>query len=290
MDGTDGRVLVTGATGRVGAPLVETLAADEPVRVASREPERARERFDAGADGTIEAVRFDLEHPETWGAALDGADRLFLLFPPSVGVAPVRRFVDAARRTGVERTVYLSVLGAEKVPVLPHRRIERHLADGDHTFLRAAYFMQNFTGIHRPEIAERDELFVPAGDGALGLVDARDVAAVAARALTEPGHAGRAYDLTGPESLDFRETASVFSDVLGRRITYPDPGRVTFARRMLGRGVSPGLVAFMLGEYEVTRRGLSGRTTDEVAAVLGRETRDLGTFVADHREAFEPAG
>ncbi len=278
-----GTILVTGATGRVGAPLVQGLAGEAPVRVASRDPESAVERFDA------DCVRFDLEHPETWGPALDGVDRLFLLFPPTVGVEAVIEFVDAARRTGVERVVSLSVLGAEKVPVLPHRRIERHLEPRfDYTFLRAAYFMENLTGIHRPEIVERDELYVPAGDGALGLVDARDVAAVAAAALTEPGHRNRAYDVTGPDALTFDEMARVLSAELGREITYADPGRLAFAWHMYRRGVSPGLVAFMLAEYEVTRRGRSGRTTDDVERVLGREPRDIATFITDHRERLAP--
>jgi len=277
----DDGILVTGATGRVGAPLVRELAGDAPVRAASRNPDSVAER--AG----VERVGFDLEQPETWGPALDGVNRLFLMFPPSVGVGPVREFVDAARRTGIKHVVCLSVLGAEKVPVLPHRRIERHIQGRfDYTPLRAAYFMQNLSGIHRPEIVERDELFVPAGEGALGLVDARDVAAVAAAALTEAGHRNRAYDVTGPESLGFREMAQVFSAELDRDIAYADPGRTAFAWQMYRRGVDPGLIAFMLTEYEVARHGFAGRTTDDAERVLGREPRSLGAFIADHRDAF----
>ena len=217
-------VLVTGATGTVGSPLVARLL-DEPVsvRVASRTPTTARDRF--GDDA--EYVEFDLDRPETWGYALDGVDRLFLLIPPSAGVASVREFADAADRVGVRHVAYLSIIGAEKLPVLPHRRVEKHLARTGvgHTLLRASYFMQNLSEIHRPEIVERDEVFVPAGDGALSFVDARDVAAVAAATLTEPGHEGRAYDLTGPVALDFATVADVFTDVLDRRITYANPSR-----------------------------------------------------------------
>jgi uncharacterized protein YbjT (DUF2867 family) len=291
------RVLVTGATGTVGAGLVEELLdGDAVVRVASRSPAGAGERF----GDAPEYVTFEFGHPETWGPALDGVDRLFLLFPPAVGVGPVREFVDAAARVGVESVVLLSVLGAEKVPVLPHRRLERHLqaADLTATFLRAAYFAQNLAEVHRPDITARDELFVPAGDGALGVVDARDVSAVAARLLTgEQGGPGRgsiadsagssALDLTGPAALDFHEVAAVFSEVLGRDVTYADPSRREFARRMYRRGHPASFVAFMLAEYEVARWGLASRTTGAVERVLGRSPRSLRTFVADYRDRFE---
>jgi uncharacterized protein YbjT (DUF2867 family) len=285
VDDSQERVLVTGATGTVGAHLAERLLdSGVPTRIASRELDAARDRFGDGA----EYVEFDLDRPETWGETLEGVDRLFLLFPPAVGVDPVREFVAAAGRVGVRHVVYLSIIGAEKLPVIPHRRIERHLERSDvaYTFLRASYFMQNLSGIHRPEVVDRGELFVPAGRGALSFVDARDVAAVAAAALTDSGHEGEAYDLTGPAALDFAAVADVFTDVLGRRITYADPSRLAFARHMYRRGVPGSLVAFMLVEYSVVRLGLSGRTTADVARVLGRPPRSMAQFVADEAETF----
>ena len=281
------RILVTGATGTVGEPLVWKLLEDgAAVRVATRDPERARDEF----GDAPEYVEFDLDRPETWGTALAGVDRLFLLFPPGSGVGAVTEFADAAERVGVDRAAFLSILGAEKLPVLPHRRIEKHLAGTDIacTFLRASWFAQNLSEIHRREIVDRDEIFVPAGDGVLSFTDARDVAAVAAAVLTESGHADRAYDLTGPAALDFREVADVFSDVLDRPISYADPSRPAFALAMYRRGFSPGFVAFMIAEYSVVRLGFSGRTTDDIETVLGRPPRTLREFVADYADEFRP--
>ncbi|WP_439025714.1 SDR family oxidoreductase [Haloarchaeobius sp. DT45] len=281
----DSPVLVTGATGTVGAPLVdELLARDVSVRAAVRTPAAASVPVDA------ETVTFDFEKPETWGFALDGVERLFLLRPPTatrVG-KDVLPFVEAAARAGVEHCVVLSVLGAEKNPLLPHRRIEKAVADAGmrYTFLRASFFMQNFLTTHLHDVVEHDELFVPAGDGATSFVDARDVAAVAAEALTTTGHTDRAYDVTGPVALTYHEAAEVFTEVLDRRITYPDPSPFTFTRRWLARGESPAFVLTMLGIYTTARLGLAGRVTDDVARVLGRPPRDLGTFVSDHADAF----
>ncbi len=103
-----------------------------------------------------EYVQFDMNHLETWGTALKDVDRLFLLLPPTVGVTPVQAFIDAARRVGIQYVTYLSTLGAEKFPILPHRRVEKYLAQTGMrwTFFRASYFMQNLSEIHLAEIVE----------------------------------------------------------------------------------------------------------------------------------------
>ncbi|MFT4965032.1 MAG: hypothetical protein ACI9PP_002322, partial [Halobacteriales archaeon] len=187
-------ILVTGATGTVGQHVVRTLAGrDATVRVASRTPDDARGELDADA----ETVAFDFERPETWGEALTNVDGVFLVRPPVVDADEIGRFVEAAARVGVEQVAYLSTLGAEKNPLVPHHRIEQRIAacDIEYTFLRASFFTQNLSEVHRREVVERDAILVPAGDGETSFVDARDLGAVAATVLTEPGHANRAYDL-----------------------------------------------------------------------------------------------
>jgi uncharacterized protein YbjT (DUF2867 family) len=277
-------VLVTGATGTVGSRVVAALAAaDEPVRAASRDATRARDSLDVAS-----SVSFDFEKPETWGDALDGVDEIFLVRPPQLSrVGPLTDFVDAAERVGVDHVVVLSVLGADKNPLLPHRRIERHVEGTglNWTFVRASFFMQNFLEEHRGEVRD-GVLFVPAGDGKTSFVDARDVAEVAAAALTEPGHGGRAYDVTGPEALTYDEVAAVFSDVLGRPVAYADPSLPRFAWETFRRGTSLGKTLVMSGIYTTARLGLAGRVTDDVRAVLDRDPVDFRTFVEDHASEF----
>ena len=275
-------VLVTGATGTVGSFVRESLERRAcTVQALTRSP-----------DPTDESeVAFDFERPETWGRAFEGGDRLFLVRPPAISrvgesIVPA---IDAARRCGVEHVTLLSVLGAEKNPLLPHRRIERHLESSglDYTFLRASFFMQNFDEVLARDIREHDELFVPAGDGKTSFVDARDIAEIAALTLTADDHRNRSYDVTGSEALTYDEAAARFSDVLGREISYPRPGLLAFARRWLSRGESPGFVAVMCGIYTTARLGLAGRVTDDTRRLLGRKPRSLREYVQDYKAHFE---
>lgn len=284
------RIFVTGATGTVGSHVVSSLAdRDVVVRAGVRDVSDDCDRF--GPD--VECVEFDFYRPETWGAAFEDVDAMFLVRPPSL--SRVKRHltpaVDAAARMGVGHVVYLSVLGAEKNPLVPHHRVEDHLraADVTYTFLRASFFMQNLAEVHGDDVAERDEIYLPAGDGATSFVDARDVAAVAAVALTEPGHENHAYDVTGPEALTYDDVAAVFSDVLGRDVSYANPGAIPFAREMYRRGLPLSYVVVMVGIYTTARLGLAGRVTEDAERVLDRPPRTMREFVEDEAQSFVPA-
>jgi uncharacterized protein YbjT (DUF2867 family) len=281
-------VLVTGATGTVGATVVDALGSrDMPVRAAVRDIDAAREQL--GDQPTY--VRFDFEKPETWGAAFEGVERMFLMRPPTAGAGTICPAIDAAVRVGIDHIVYLSVLGAAKNPLLPHRRIERHLeaSGAAHTFLRASFFMQNLAEVHAESIRRHDELFVPAGGGRTSFVDARDIGAVAATALTEPRNESHADDLTGAVALDYEEVAEVLSQVLDRSIEYADPSIPAFVRRMHAQGRPLPFIAVMVGVYTTARLGFSARVTDDVERVLGREPTPLREFAADYRGRFSAA-
>jgi uncharacterized protein YbjT (DUF2867 family) len=305
-------ILVTGATGTTGSATLAALiererAADRdpersgsdprPLHAGVRDPESARDRlFDPLPNAKrdtdeVDLVAFDFERPETWGSAFEGVDRLFLVRPPSVSVDRVTDAAAAAARVGVERIVYLSVLGAERNPLLPHHRIEDAVRDLDveYVFLRASFFMQNLAEVHGAEIRDRSEIFVPAGGGRTSFVDARDLGVVAARALTEPGHANRAYDLTGSEALDYDEVAAVFSSILDRRIEYANPSIPRFLWRRYREDGDLAFAVVMVGVYATARLGLADRVTDDVARILGREPIDVETFAADYRDRWTRA-
>jgi len=287
MAGTPtGRVLVTGATGNVGAVVVERLrGGGVPFVAAARDVARARARL----GGDLAYVPFDFERPETHAAAFAGVERLFLVRPPELAdvrgvIAPAIR---AARAAGVRHVVFLSILGAERNRVVPHHRIEQTLRESgmDWTFLRASYFMQNLDTTHRAEV-RRGELLIPAGRGATSFVDVRDVAAVGALALTTGGHADRAYDLTGARALTYAEVARQFTAVLDRPVRYVDPSPLAYTRALRAAGQPWPFIGVTLGIYTAARLGLAARVTDDVPRLLGRAPIALRQYIEDYRDAW----
>lgn len=285
-------IVVTGATGLVGSEVVRSLAADGVACAAAVRNPGSYEAPSGAARVTARA--FDFQDPSTYAAVFRGARRLFLVRPPAI--SDVERWilpaVDAALDAGVEHVVFLSLLGAEKNSVVPHRTIEDHLLElGEEsalgwTFLRASFFMQNLITTHRSDIRDRDEIVVPAGRGRTSFIDVRDIGAVGARALVEPGHGGRAYDLTGAEALTYGEVAEILSDVLGRPIEYDRPGLIRFVVHMRRQGHAWPFVLVMAGIYTTARLGLADRVTGDVAEVLGRSPTSFRRFAEDYRDAW----
>jgi uncharacterized protein YbjT (DUF2867 family) len=274
------RILVTGATGTVGAAVVRGLLGlgAEPV---------AAVRNDGEPTDAPHRVRFDFTEPATYAPALAGADGLFLMRPPAISDAEryVNPVVEAAERAGVRRIAFLSVLGADKNPLLPHHAIERRLEAGalPYVLLRANNFMQNLAEVHADEV-RRGEVFVPAGDGRTGFVDARDVGEAAARWLASGAEERAAVPLTGPEALTYGEVAAVLSDVLGRPVRYARPGLLAFLWRKVVEERAPLPFALvMAGVYTTARLGLAARVTDDLSRMLGRPPRRFRDFAEDYR-------
>jgi uncharacterized protein YbjT (DUF2867 family) len=282
-------ILVTGATGNVGAPLLGCLkeAGAAGVRAAVRDPSK----LEGFALHRADVVAFDFTDPQTFGPALEGIDRVFLMRPPAVMDirGTIDPFVAAAKAVGVRRVVVLSLQGAEKNRLVPHAKMEASVAASGmpRTFLRAGFFMQNLSTTHRADIAEHGEIFVPAGAGKTAFIDARDIAAVAARALLDGSDASNAHELTGSEALGYAEVAAIFSEVLGRPIRYADPSVLGFATRWHKRGASFPYIAVMTAIYTAARLGLAERVSPDTGELLGRAPITMRKFVEDHRRAWE---
>ena len=274
-------ILVTGATGRTGGAVAGALAtmAGARVRAASR-----------GADPVpgAEPVRLDYAEPATFGPALEGATRLFVLHPPGVPLDKLTAFLDAALAGGVRRVVLQSVRGAEASRFLPHRRAEAAVRERfpEWTMLRPADYMQNLADVHR-EAIRAGEIAVPAGRGRSPFVDVADVGAVGALALTEDGHAGRGYALTGPDALTLSEVAATLSDVLGRPVRYRPLSVPRFVIEQVRRYDRPVPMALVMSAlYTSQRLGRAGGVTDEVERLLGRPATPLRAFAERERDVW----
>jgi uncharacterized protein YbjT (DUF2867 family) len=276
----NGVILVTGASGKTARHLLPLLTErGAAVRAAHRQ---------AQATG----VRFDWEDPGTWDAALAGVDRLYLVQPagnpqPDRHVLP---FAERAAAAGVRRTVLLSAMGVEQAPPeTGMRRVELALPDllPEVTILRPNWFMQNFSeGFQAQAIVEHGVIADPAGDGAVSFVDARDIAAVAAAALLEDGHAGAAYPLTGPEALTFPEVAERISKAADHEVRYEPADEATFRNVLLQAGLQPGYADALLGLYGAIRAGYAAAVTDTVEQVTGRPARSFGQYAEDAAERW----
>ena len=277
-------ILVVGATGTVGSELVSRLHRQgAPVRGATRNPASASRRFGPAA----EYVAFDLERPETYAAALAGVERVFLMAPP--GDDHSDRFsiplLDEMRRRGVHHVVDLSAYGAETRDDFALRKIEKSLEASGMAFthLRPNWFMQVFTsgplcaGIHA-----RAAIAIPAADAGISYIDVRDIAAVAAVALTTDGHAGKAYTLTGPQSLDHDAIAGRISHAAGKPIRYVPISEDDARGALLSAGLSAERTQRLLGFYRLVRAGACASVSPDAQSVLGRPPIAFEQFAADY--------
>ena len=267
-------LLVTGASGRAGGALVRALEGRVPVREAGHRPGM---------------VPFDLTDPGTYPAALDGVTAVFLMRPPQIAKgAAFRPFLDACVGRGIRRVAVLSVKGAERNRILPHHAMEREVMARpfDWTMLRPSDFMQNLETVHRDDIRRHGRIAVPAGRGASAFVDVADVGAAAARVLTEDGHDGAGYTLTGPEALGFDQVADVMTRVLGRPIRYEPPSVAGFVRARLAQGTPLGMALVMTALYSVQRFGGAAEVSGDLPALLGRPAGDLRSYVARNAGAW----
>ncbi len=277
-------ILITGATGNVGAAVLDALRGGEhQLRAATRQPSPQQ-----AAEEGVDWVALDFARPATFAAALQGVQRIFLMRPPTAGAQTLNQFVDAARAADVEQIVYLSVQGVENNRLIPHYKIEQHIAacGVPYSFLRAGFFMQNLDSQHQRDIRDYDEVFVPAGKGHVAMIDVRDIGAVGAKALADPSQAQRIYTLTGSEAVDYYEVAKVLSEVLGRQIVYPKPSIPRFVWTMWRRGTPLPFAAFMVIIYGITRFGGAAEVTSDVEQTLGRQPIGLRQYVEDYREAW----
>jgi uncharacterized protein YbjT (DUF2867 family) len=280
-------ILVTGATGTVGRSLIlELKTRRAPLRVLTRDPAKARALL-----GDVDCAVGDLSRPGTVARALEGVEAAFLLsaLDPELPSWEAS-FARAARKAGVKRLVKLSALGAAaRSPSAIQRwhaeaEEEVKLAGSPFVVLRPSAFHQNLLG-NAPSIL-RGTLSAPMGDARVATVDARDVAAAAAAALTSSAFDGRTLTLTGPEASTYADVAAILSRVLDRPIAYAALAPEDARRGMLAAGLPAWMTDALLGLAAELRGGLADSVTDGVREATGKDPVSVERFVRDHAAAF----
>lgn len=281
-------ILVTGATGNVGSHLVRELASQaEPVRAFVRDAAKARSLF-----GDVDLAVGDYGDPSSIAAALDGVDRVFLLTPSHPEMVEWERAVlDAAAAAGVRRVVKMSTVGADP---RSDGRFARWQGQCEEllrasaipaVILRSSYHMTNLF-FAADSVRNAGKIFAPVDDAKMAMIDRRDLAAVAALVLTEDGHDGRTYHLTGSEAITYRDVATRLSDVLGKVVEFVDVPDKAAIDAALQAGVPEWLAHGIVEVDRQLKRGIAAETTEVVRVLLGREPYSFADFARDTAAAF----
>lgn len=271
-------ILVTEASGNVGAAVVGALLdRGRPFKAGYRT------RPDKLPTG-VNAVTLDFEKPETLPAAFRGVDTLFLL---SSTVAPERNAVKAAQAAGVRRIVKLSVWAADQEPFVFakwHRAIERAIEGSGlrWTFLRPGGYMQNVTNSMGATIKAQGALYSSAAAAPISHVDVRDVGAVAARVLSEEGHEGKAYELSGPAAITYHDVADTLTRVLGKAVRCIPISDDDYRKGAIAAGMPAGYVDALVDLNRYYRDGGMVRVSPAVRLLLGRDPVPFEQFARDH--------
>ena len=278
-------ILVTGATGTVGSGVLTGLVEHgEQVRGVSRRP--------AGPDyGGVEWFAGDLSDAATLDGLADGADAVFLLTSGEDGPAQARNVLARAEQAGVRLIVGLSALSVGHGATDPistwHRAAEETLQAGTVPWciLRPGGFMSN-TLAWADSIRHAGSVYAPFADGRTAVIDPGDISACAVSCLLEPGHAGRAYELTGPESLSTGEQVKIIGKVIGRELTDVEVPPEAARQAMEDAGMPPAAADAVLGSLEAARSEFAGTVTGTVPAITGRPATSFEDWVSAHQASF----
>jgi uncharacterized protein YbjT (DUF2867 family) len=276
--------LIIGATGRVGSRLVELLLEqDGQVRAATRSPSHASTRFPS----SVETVEFDYNRPETFASAVEGVSKVFLVVRPGDNHSDqaAMPLIDVAKQAGVRLFVNLTAMGVERDETFMLRVLEKYVESSGipYVHLRPNWFMQNFdSGPMYADIRSTGALHLPAADAKLSFIDARDIASVAAAVMSDPRHEGKAYTLTGGESLDHYEIVDVLSRVSGKAISYVSLSEEAAQGALKSAGVAADLIDRWTNFYRIVRAGLCASVSPAVEEILGRPAIRFEQYARDN--------
>ncbi|EPD04379.1 nucleoside-diphosphate-sugar epimerase, partial [Lacticaseibacillus paracasei subsp. paracasei Lpp70] len=207
-------LLVIGATGNIGQPLIRDLQDDPDVHLFAgvHNSEHVKQALNGLK---VQVRRFDFLDPATFEQALADIDKVFFVRPPQLAKPKedMYPFLDALVARHVKQVVFVSLLGVAHNPMTPHHQIEKRIVELGlpYTFIRPSFFMQNLNTTHQADIVGHRDLFVPAGHARTSFIDTRDIGATAAVVLRDPAYIGQKLDITGAQALTYADAAQIMT-------------------------------------------------------------------------------
>ena len=285
------KVLITGATGNVGTEVIKSLQnIDHQLEIYAGVRNLNEDRLKL-SNYKVNFSLFDFTDVETYKTALGGCEILFLLRPPQISEVEkyFKPLVDTCKKNGVKHIVFLSVQGVEKSKMIPHHKIEKLIVDSKipYTFLRPAYFMQNFTTTLHDDLVNKKRIYLPAGNAKFTLVDVRDIGAVSATILTNISkHINKSYELTCKVKLTFLEMARILSDILGIEIQYISPNLISFFLTKRKEKTPTMFILVMIMLHYFPRFQKEPETTNWVEKITNRQPTTFEQFINDNKKAL----
>jgi len=261
------QILVLGANGKTGSRVVERLEKRNlPVRKGSRST----------------APKFDWEHPENWKEVLEGINSIYITFQPDLAVEgsddAIRLLSGLAKEAGVEKLVLLSGRGEKEAEVCEKIIMESGLK---WTIVRASWFSQNFSESFFLEPILQGYVSLPVGDVKEPFIDADDIADVVVASLTEEGHDGKLYEVTGPRLLSFREAVAEISDATGRTIVYEQPSIEEYVAQMTAYQIPKEYIDLSTYLFTEVLDGRNASISRGIEEALGRKPKDFSEYVKE---------
>ena len=277
------KVLITGATGNVGIEVLSALKKlDHQLEIFAgiRDTEFGNEKL---SNFNIKTIKFDFLNIETFLPALRNIDLLFLLRPPQISdVKYFAPLIEIAKQSSVKHIVFLSVQGVENSKIIPHHKIEKLIVDSkiSFTFLRPAYFMQNFTTTLRNDLVNNHRIYLPAGRTKFTVIDAEDIGSVTSKVLIEPQYyINKSYELTNNETLTFAEMAEKISKGIGKTVKFISPNLLQFFLTKRKENMPTMLILVMIMLHYLPRFQKTLKTTEWVKIITGQEPKSFDNFV-----------
>jgi uncharacterized protein YbjT (DUF2867 family) len=285
-------ILITGATGNVGTEVIRCLLAsaqDLSVTAAVRYPEKSAGLFPS----SVSLRHFDFERPDSFASAFHQVDILFLLRPPHISNVKkhILPLLKAAKDNGIQKVIFLSVQGAEKSSVIPHRQIEKLIMSMKfhYIFVRPGYFMQNLTTTLLDEIQKEGSITLPAASAKFNWIDVQNIGeAVARLAVDFDYYQDQEFVITGPENINFNSVCSMITRITGKPVIYRpvNPLRFYFFKRR--RGVPHPFALVMTLLHFLPRLQPEPLVSEDYHRLTGNEPASLQDFIRRHKDILTP--
>ena len=282
------KILITGATGNVGMAVINSFGKIQHTLQIVAGIKNLTSDKEKLAGYAVDFVLFDFMDFSTYKPALSGCQMLFLLRPPQISDTEkyFKPLIEVAGEVGIKHIIFLSVQGVEKSTIIPHHKIEKLIVDSNisYTFLRPAYFMQNFLGNLHQDLAVNKRIFLPAGNAQFTLVDVRDIGNVAAEIIVNATqHLNKSYELTNTEQLTFAEMATQLSNGLGTKITYESPNLLKFYWTKRKEKIPFMLIMVLIMLHYFPRFQKPPNITDNIKKITGNEPISFRQFIKDNK-------